>query len=338
MSRRGSTVEAQELAGDRSAIHRLDRSAPGELRTLLWSWAWRALVAALGAGAIAGALVWPRRVLPVFVGTCAGLCSVVLLLGGTWIDFYHGRRYAIPSTGVHSSGHLRCSPPSTATGVAWAKSPGGSGRLRATSPSSMRRSAATTGRLQAVSPPRCASCISATCTRTRSGSSRAAGWPPGSTSQRAGFGIGPMGYGAPVRQVGAGFAASAQAVPLSREFLRDHLPQWGADDLEADASLLLTELVANVVRHARTPLTVRIELEPPTLRVEVCDGSPKMPEIAEVADEGGYGCDSPPWPPTGGRTTRPREGRLVRPHAAWLNVACCTTLRRRSSSGRRSAA
>jgi len=78
-------------------------------------------------------------------------------------------------------------------------------------------------------------------------------------------------------------------VPSSREFLREQLRSWGADDLEPDAGLLLTELVANVLRHAHTPLSVRVEWDPPNLRVEVCDGSLEMPEIAAVADEGGYG-------------------------------------------------
>lgn len=80
-------VAAQELAVDRTAVARLDRIATAALRSLLWSWAWRAMVVAFVAGAIAGALAWPRRVLPPMVGACAGLLAVVVLLASTWIDF-----------------------------------------------------------------------------------------------------------------------------------------------------------------------------------------------------------------------------------------------------------
>ena len=51
----------------------------------------------------------------------------------------------------------------------------------------------------------------------------------------------------------------------------------------------MTELVANVVRHGRTPLSVDVAWEPPALRVEVRDGSLELPAIAKVAGGGGYG-------------------------------------------------
>jgi hypothetical protein len=90
---------AQELALDRRAVERFDESAPAELRSLLWSWVWRALLVALVAGAVAGALAWPRRPLPPLVGAVTALLVVTVLVAGTWIGFsrdalrdpeYHG--------------------------------------------------------------------------------------------------------------------------------------------------------------------------------------------------------------------------------------------------------
>jgi anti-sigma regulatory factor (Ser/Thr protein kinase) len=57
----------------------------------------------------------------------------------------------------------------------------------------------------------------------------------------------------------------------ARRFVRDalsaHLP---ADDV-ADAELIATELVANAVRHAGTPIELRVEGSAGQLRIEVSD-------------------------------------------------------------------
>jgi anti-sigma regulatory factor (Ser/Thr protein kinase) len=59
------------------------------------------------------------------------------------------------------------------------------------------------------------------------------------------------------------------SVALARQFVRGHLD---ADDVDLDVAMLLTtELVTNVVRHARTNLDLVVTLEP-TIRVEVHDG------------------------------------------------------------------
>jgi histidine kinase-like protein len=46
--------------------------------------------------------------------------------------------------------------------------------------------------------------------------------------------------------------------------------------------LVLGELVANAVRHARTQFTVAIELAPASLRVEVFDAAPRPPVLVGV--------------------------------------------------------
>jgi anti-sigma regulatory factor (Ser/Thr protein kinase) len=59
------------------------------------------------------------------------------------------------------------------------------------------------------------------------------------------------------------------SVALARGFVRAHLD---AHDVDLDVALLLTtELVTNVVRHARTSLDLVVIVEP-TFRVEVHDG------------------------------------------------------------------
>jgi anti-sigma regulatory factor (Ser/Thr protein kinase) len=59
------------------------------------------------------------------------------------------------------------------------------------------------------------------------------------------------------------------SVALARRFVRGHLDAY---DVDLDVALLLTtELVTNVVRHARTNLDLVVTVEP-TIRVEVHDG------------------------------------------------------------------
>ena len=56
----------------------------------------------------------------------------------------------------------------------------------------------------------------------------------------------------------------------ARDALRGIMGAWADEEIRADAALLLTELVANVVRHARSPMAVRLTLEHDVLRAEGC--------------------------------------------------------------------
>ncbi|WP_229074123.1 ATP-binding protein [Actinoplanes sp. DH11] len=53
--------------------------------------------------------------------------------------------------------------------------------------------------------------------------------------------------------------------------------RWDLPDLIAPASLIATELVANVVDHAHTMMTLRVSLRPRFLHLAVWDGSPDPP-------------------------------------------------------------
>ena len=67
----------------------------------------------------------------------------------------------------------------------------------------------------------------------------------------------------------------------ARQFVRDRLTHHGF--LSETAELVVSELMANVVQHARTPVRVRLRLEPASVRVELHDGSSIVPAMAEAA-------------------------------------------------------
>ncbi|MGP3920769.1 SpoIIE family protein phosphatase [Nonomuraea sp. 10N515B] len=76
----------------------------------------------------------------------------------------------------------------------------------------------------------------------------------------------------------------------AREHVREQLAGWRLDDLVPTTELVASELVANVIRHARGPIRLRL-LRGRTLVCEVSDGSQTTPRIRRAADtdEGGRG-------------------------------------------------
>ncbi|WP_405887481.1 SpoIIE family protein phosphatase [Streptomyces sp. NBC_01136] len=73
------------------------------------------------------------------------------------------------------------------------------------------------------------------------------------------------------------------AAGQARAHVRDQLTTWSLDELIMTTELVVSELVGNVVRHARGPITLRL-LRGRTLVCEVTDGSPTMPRIRRAAD------------------------------------------------------
>lgn len=68
------------------------------------------------------------------------------------------------------------------------------------------------------------------------------------------------------------------SVPLARRFVRSTLQSWERDGLIETAVLVVSELATNAVLHARSAFTVTVVLdEHGGLRIEVLDGSPKLP-------------------------------------------------------------
>ncbi|MFI2264201.1 ATP-binding SpoIIE family protein phosphatase [Streptomyces tubercidicus] len=81
-----------------------------------------------------------------------------------------------------------------------------------------------------------------------------------------------------------------RAAGQARRNIGDQLARWGLEELVTTTELLVSELVGNVIRHAKGPITLRL-LRSRTLICEVADGSPTMPRIRRAADtdEGGRG-------------------------------------------------
>jgi anti-anti-sigma factor len=77
-----------------------------------------------------------------------------------------------------------------------------------------------------------------------------------------------------------------------RELVTDACARWNLPELVGPASIVLSELVGNVVRHAGTPMQVTLTLRWPYLQIAVTDGSTRAPRPATARDpraEGGRG-------------------------------------------------
>ena len=89
-------------------------------------------------------------------------------------------------------------------------------------------------------------------------------------------------------------AATAQAPGLARQATHEALAAWQVPHLEETAMLLVSELVTNAVRHARTggtAVVLRLETAGSWLRIEVHDADPRMPRprTPDPLDESGFG-------------------------------------------------
>ena len=96
------------------------------------------------------------------------------------------------------------------------------------------------------------------------------------------------------RQMTMTLPATGRAPGLAREATRDALSTWHVAHLEETALLLVSELVTNVVRHARArALAMALCLEPEgaSLLIEVYDADPHepRPRTPGAFDEGGFG-------------------------------------------------
>lgn len=85
------------------------------------------------------------------------------------------------------------------------------------------------------------------------------------------------------------------SVGRARRELRGTLGGWGLDHLADPAELVLSELLTNAVRHARTPagrlVETRYERMPEGVRIEVHDANDGLPQMQRAGDddEGGRG-------------------------------------------------
>jgi anti-sigma regulatory factor (Ser/Thr protein kinase) len=71
--------------------------------------------------------------------------------------------------------------------------------------------------------------------------------------------------------------AEPRSASLARRFVTETLTDWDADGFTWDASVIVSELTTNAVLHARTRFTVTLSLLADVLRIEVADGSTRVP-------------------------------------------------------------
>lgn len=78
---------------------------------------------------------------------------------------------------------------------------------------------------------------------------------------------------------------------VAREVVAWQLHEWHIECLCEDASVIVTELISNAVRHARTAVELKMVHLPDGVRMEVRDGSrkPLRKRPCGQDDEGGRG-------------------------------------------------
>ena len=88
-----------------------------------------------------------------------------------------------------------------------------------------------------------------------------------------------MGMGAAIRS----FEPRLEQVRDARQFAAAFVHQAGCDPQSSDAvRLIVGELAANAVVHARCRFTVSIDIDRRRIHVEVADDSPTLPSITPV--------------------------------------------------------
>lgn len=83
----------------------------------------------------------------------------------------------------------------------------------------------------------------------------------------------------------------AASATRAREIVIAQCTSWGLASLCDDIALVVTELVANAIRHAGTDIEITLAPIESGVRLEVRDGSmrPLRPRAALSSDEGGRG-------------------------------------------------
>lgn len=89
------------------------------------------------------------------------------------------------------------------------------------------------------------------------------------------------GHGVP--GVARTFAFSGDAPAAARHFAVDAVSGWGAGDLADDLALVVTELAANAIVHARSEFTVILSARGDLVRVSVRDTSPLPAAVGAAA-------------------------------------------------------
>jgi hypothetical protein len=100
-----------------------------------------------------------------------------------------------------------------------------------------------------------------------------------------------VGTGGPRYRLREALPASPVAAPVARRLLGQACRSWSVQELLKPAELVTTELVANAVRHAGSPVMLTVSLRQGDLQISVGDDSPALPQqvTATASDEHGRG-------------------------------------------------
>ena len=72
-----------------------------------------------------------------------------------------------------------------------------------------------------------------------------------------------------------------ELVAAVRAFTAGTLAEWELDRFQDDAALIVSELAANAVLHARTPMRLTLQSDGLSfLRIQVYDDNPRQPSLA----------------------------------------------------------
>ena len=70
---------------------------------------------------------------------------------------------------------------------------------------------------------------------------------------------------------------AVSSVPTARRFVDSLLTSWGQPEAAWSAAMCVSELAGNCALHARTEFTISVELADDVVRIEVRDGSLRIP-------------------------------------------------------------
>ena len=79
-------------------------------------------------------------------------------------------------------------------------------------------------------------------------------------------------------------SSSPRSASTARAFVAEVLAGTPADTCSEVAALLVSELVANAVLHANSPVEVRVKVDETTVRVDVQDRLSRLPVMGEPGD------------------------------------------------------
>jgi anti-sigma regulatory factor (Ser/Thr protein kinase) len=90
-------------------------------------------------------------------------------------------------------------------------------------------------------------------------------------------------------EVNLSLAPTPESAGLARRFVAAALAEWDVAEATETATLLVSELVTNAMLHARTELHLTLRLAAGRLRLEVHDGSPRLPGRKRYSADSGTG-------------------------------------------------